>query len=124
MSSTTLITYFVAALFAFMGVGSIVLPSKTLAQFGISDLNADGRNEVRAVYGGFGLATALLLIAATQVPEIRFGVMLSIGVALSGMAFGRIISALIDREIGRIPLFYLVLELIAAVLLFWSSVDA
>jgi len=107
-----------------MGVGSIVLPSKTLAQFGISDLNADGRNEVRAVYGGFGLATALLLITATQVPEIRFGVMLSIGVALSGMAFGRIISALIDREIGRIPLFYLVLELIAAVLLFWSSVDA
>ena len=124
MSSATLIAYFVAALFAFMGVGSIVLPSKTLAQFGISDLNADGRNEVRAVYGGFGLATALLLIAATQVPEIRFGVTLSIGVALSGMAFGRILSALIDREIGRIPLFYLVLELIVAVLLFWSSVDA
>ena len=124
MSSATLIAYFVAALFAFMGLGSIVLPSKTLAQFDISDLNADGRNEVRAVYGGFGLAMALLLIAATLVPDIRFGVMLTISVALSGMAFGRILSALIDREIGRMPLFYLVLELIVAVLLFWSSVDA
>ena len=38
-----------------MGVGATAKPAFVMAQFGILDLTPAGRNEVRAVYGGFGI---------------------------------------------------------------------
>lgn len=37
-----------------MGIGAIAKPTVVTAQFGILELTPAGRNEVRAVYGGFG----------------------------------------------------------------------
>ncbi|MEV4179315.1 DUF4345 family protein [Nonomuraea sp. NPDC049709] len=42
----------VAVFFAGMGVYGLVAPGKLVAQFGLRVTSADGRNEVRAVYGG------------------------------------------------------------------------
>lgn len=109
----------IATLFTIMGVASIIAPTLTTAQFGINELDRDGRNEVRAVYGGFGLAMASVLIAAVLMPGLRAGI--SLAVALGGMAAGRVLSAAVDRSIGRKPAFYLGLELAGFALLIFAS---
>jgi Domain of unknown function (DUF4345) len=109
--------YFAIAGFFAMGIGAIAKPHLVTAQFDILDLTAAGRNEVRAVYGGFGVMTAVALLVALQQPELRPGVFLAVAAALSGMAGGRMVSAVIDRAIDKWPLRYLLLELVVATML-------
>jgi hypothetical protein len=104
-----------------MGLGAIVSPIRVTRQFDILELTAAGRNEVRSVYGGFGLAMAAMFALALWRPELRGGICLTAAAALSGMAGGRLLSALIDRQIGRYPLFYLCLEAGVAMLLFYAA---
>jgi hypothetical protein len=121
MSVPVIVIYVAAALFAFMELVSIVAPTLITAQFGIHKLDREGRNEVRAVYGGFGVAMAGVLIAAVLIPDIRAGVTLTVGLALGGMAVGRVLSAVMDHGIARQPVFYLILELFGFTLLLGAS---
>ena len=109
MNANTLLGL-IAAAFLLMGLGALWRPVLVTAQFGIPSLTRDGRNEVRAVYGGFGIAMALVLLAAMQHAELRAGISMAVGAALLGMAAGRIISLGIDRGIGRWPALYLGIE--------------
>jgi hypothetical protein len=94
----------VAATFALMAVVALGRPRDVLAQFGVSVDSAEGRNEVRAVYGGFGLAvTALLAVAALGDPGTREGILVTVAFALAGMAAGRLISAALERPRGVYP---------------------
>lgn len=104
-----------------MGLGAILAPRRVTRQFDIPELSAAGRSEVRAVYGGFGLAMAVMFAVALARPDLRAGIGLTTGAALAGMAGGRLLSAMMDREIGRLPLFYLCLEIAIAATLFWSA---
>ena len=114
--------YLGALLFAVMGVGALVVPDRVTEQFDVPTLTSAGRNEVRAVYGGFGIAMAAMLIVASTSMDLRLGVGLTIGVALIGMAVGRLVSAVIDRSLPSRPLMYLVVELVAAgVILYGAS---
>lgn len=113
--------YVGAALFAVMGVGALAAPDRVTAQFGIPPLSLAGRNEVRAVYGGFGVAMAGLLIVASLDDTIRDGVAVAVAVALVGMAVGRLISAIVDRSLPATPLVYLVVELVAAALVLFGG---
>ena len=112
---------FVAVAFGLMGIGSLWAPVRVTAQFGIPVLDLDGRNEVRAVYGGFGLSMALALMVALKMPALRGGICLTIAAALLGMAVGRLISAVIDRGIGRWPLCYLGIEIAAGLALMFAA---
>ena len=100
-----------------MGVGAIAKPAFVTAQFGILELTPAGRNEVRAVYGGFGIFMSLALVVALRQPELRSGIVFAVAAALGGMAAGRLVSAAVDRAIDRAPLAYLALEVIVAVML-------
>jgi len=111
------IIWVVAAAFAAMGIGALVAPTLVSRQFGIPSLTPDGRSEVRAVYGGFGLALAAVLGLAALSPDLRAGITLTVAVALLGMAVGRLVSAVIDRSLSRVALLYLVIEAVAAALL-------
>jgi hypothetical protein len=102
----------------FLGMGSYALaaPAALVRPFGITLGQSTSRSEVRAVYGGFGLAMAgVLAYAAVDAGSHRTGIALAVGVALAGMAFGRLVSAVID---GRTPFypnwFYCIVEAIAA----------
>ena len=77
---------------------------------------ADARNEIRAVYGGFGIAIAALLVLVSGNATLRPGVMLAVAVALLGMAAGRVVSLLIERT-GKWPVVFLVMETVLAALL-------
>jgi uncharacterized protein DUF4345 len=98
------IVWVVAVLFAGMGVFSLAVPAQVLAPFGVPVDTPDGRAEVRAVYGGFGLAVAALLgVAAGAGGHAREGIVLAIGVALAGMAFGRLAARAVERPSGFYP---------------------
>ena len=107
----------VAVAFALMGMGALVRPTVVTRQFGIPALTAEGRSEVRAVYGGFGLAVAGMLVIAITTPDLRAGIAITVAVALFGMAVGRVVSAVIDRSLSKVVALYLVIEVVAGVLL-------
>ena len=107
----------VAVAFALMGIGALVRPTVVTRQFGIPALTPEGRSEVRAVYGGFGLAVAAMLVVAITSPDLRAGIAITVAVALFGMAVGRVVSAVIDRSLSKVAALYLVIEVVAGVLL-------
>ena len=107
----------VAVAFALMGIGALVRPTVVTRQFGIPELTPEGRSEVRAVYGGFGLAVAGMLVIAITTPDLRAGIAITVAVALFGMAVGRVVSAVIDRSLSKVVVLYLVIEVVAGVLL-------
>jgi len=116
-----LVLYLCAAGFAAMGLIAILKPDRVTRQFGIAKLTLAGRNEVRAVYGGFGVAVALMLVVATRSSELRPGICFTSAAALAGMAAGRIVSAGMDRGIERFPLVYLIIEAAFAAALAWVA---
>lgn len=96
----------VAVFFAGMGVYGLAAPDALVAPFGVRLDGAEGRTEVRAVYGGFGLAIAALLAASVAVADLRDGAVLAVAVALGGMALGRLVSRLVDRPARFYPIWF------------------
>lgn len=101
----------IALAFALMGLGAFLRPRSFLSMFGIEAATADARNEVQAVYGGFGLAVAGTLCAAMWYAHLREGIVIAVAVALLGMAGGRLIGAIRERP-GRWPVVFFGVEVI------------
>jgi hypothetical protein len=97
---------------AVMGLAALVKPAVIWAPFGVVPSTPESRNEVRAVYGGFGVALAVLLFVADGwAPDVRAGVLLTVAIALLGMAGGRAISAFVEpKALIGYPGFFMVLE--------------
>lgn len=108
----------VAVFFLAMGLVALAAPARILATFGVVVDTLEGRAEVRAVYGGFGVAVGVLLIVALGVESIRDGAFVAIAVALCGMAAGRVASAVIGERLGLWPTWaFCAIELVLAALL-------
>jgi hypothetical protein len=109
----------VALFFLGMGVYALARPERVLTIFGTQVTTRDGRNEVRAVYGGYGVAMAAALAVALGDDGLRAGVFVCLALAMLGMALGRLCSAVIDRRASAVTALFGGIELaIAAVL--WS----
>ena len=106
-----------AAFYGAVGGAAFVRPRTLLASFGIRAEGIDAANEIRAVYGGFPLALAGMLAWATQGGPLADGVVVAVAISGLGMAGGRIVSAMIDRSLGRAPALFLGLEVIVSVVL-------
>lgn len=111
--------YVVAALFAATGIYALARPVGLLTGFGVSVESVEGRNEVRAVYGGFGLAVAAALVLAAGWPvAVRDGTLLAVAIALAGMAAGRVVGVAVERPARFYPVwFWLCAELVMAAIL-------
>lgn len=110
-----------AVFFAGMGVYGLAAPERLIAPFGTTLAGPTGRSEVRAVYGGFGLAIAAVLGYAAVAPDVRTGVMITVAAALAGMAAGRLVSAF-DGPTAFYPnWFYCIVEAAAAAALFLTA---
>jgi uncharacterized protein DUF4345 len=111
--------YVVAALFLGMGAYALATPAAIPAIFGVEVRSADGRSEVRAVYGGFGLAVAaLLIVAAAGAGTAREGILVAVGFAVAGMAAGRVVSRAVEPSSGFYPIgFFFLAEVVMAALL-------
>jgi hypothetical protein len=111
--------YLVATFFAAMGLYALSRPADLLTGFGVSVESVEGRNEVRAVYGGFGLAVAAALVLAGGWPvPARNGVLLAVAIALAGMAAGRVVGVAVERPSRFYPVwFWFCAEMVMAVIL-------
>lgn len=112
-------TLFVASMFALMGFYALLRPRDVPRFFGTEASTPSARNEVRAVYGGFGVALAAVLAWSVLTAAglgLSSGVQLAAAVALFGMAGGRGISMLVERP-GGWPLAFGALELTGGALL-------
>lgn len=112
------IIWIVAIGFAGMGLAALVRPAVIWAPFGVEPTTAESRNEVRAVYGGFGLALAGLMVwASGAAGDVRHGVLLAVAVSLFGMAAGRGISGMLEpRALWGWPGFFFMVEVGAGAL--------
>jgi len=107
----------VTALFmAGMGLSALARPAFVVALVGLVPSTPDARNEVRAVYGGFGVAMAALLVFASGDATLRPGVLVAMAAALLGMAGGRLAGMVAERT-GRWPCVFLLVETALGVLL-------
>jgi hypothetical protein len=119
---TTPIIVIVGVLFFGMGCVALATPAFVPKQFGMSFDGAgdNGRAEIRAVYGGFGIAMAAVLAFALMNDAVRDGIVLTVGAALAGMAAGRVMSAILGDRTRFYPnWFYFAVEAVGAAAL-WS----
>ncbi|MGK2854993.1 MAG: DUF4345 domain-containing protein, partial [Microbacteriaceae bacterium] len=113
----------VGVFFLGMGIYALAAPAAMLRPFDYALRTAASRAEVRGVYGGFGLAIAAVLVYAGITPgEVRTGILITVGAALAGMAFGRTLSAVFDERTSFYPnWFYCLVEVLGAAALFWAA---
>src|SRR5262245_7110624 len=106
----------IAVFFLGMGGYALAAPAALVRPFGITLGHSASRSEVRAVYGGFGLAIAGVLVYAVVADEdVRRGILITVGVALAGMAFGRLAAAVLGERTAFYPnWFYFLVELAVA----------
>lgn len=116
----TALVLVVIVFFFGMGLVGLATPERISAIFGVPELTPDGRNEVRAVYGGFGIAIAVALTAAWFDPTLRPGVAIAVAAALFGMAGGRIVAALIERPAHVYPSWFFCVSETAMAIVLWS----
>ena len=108
----------VALFFLAMGVVALATPARILRTFGVEVGTPEGRTEVRAVYGGFGVAVGVILVVAIAADDIRDGVFLAVAIALLGMAGGRAASSAMGERARLWPTwFFFGLEVVLAGLL-------
>lgn len=113
-----------ATFFAGMGLAALVRPAFVVGFFGIRLETYAGRSEVRAVYGGFGLAVAMILAFAVWVPSsLSAGILVAVGVAVGGMAAGRLVGGVLERRMpfGWVGVFLAVEIALASALLFCAN---
>lgn len=117
------VIWVIAIGFAAMGLAALVRPAVVWAPFGVEPSTAGARSEVRAVYGGFGLALAGLLVWVLETaPAARTGVLLTVAVSLFGMAAGRALSGLVEpRALWGWPGVFLLIEVGAGALALAAS---
>lgn len=119
----TAVIIVVSVFFLAMGLYALAAPAALARPFQLKVDTPESRSEIRAVYGGFGVAIAALLVAAAfDVGGIRTGAVIAVGVALAGMALGRLVSRLLDNSTAFYPIwFYFCIEVVAAGLLFIAA---
>lgn len=120
-SMPTILLGLVALFFLGMGVYGLAAPVSLIRPFGVELPVPEARTEIRAVYGGFGVAMAgVLFLAAADIGAMRRGIALTVAMAFLGMAFGRIVARFVEKPSRFYPIwFYFWVEVAgAAVLLF------
>jgi hypothetical protein len=106
-------------LFAAMGAALLWRPEYLTRLTGVDLSTVESRNEVRAVYGGFGIAMALAMFIAMVYEPLRGGIMMTTGLALIGMAAGRGYSVWLEPPTNNLVWVFLGLEAVLGLMVFF-----
>lgn len=112
--------YLGLVLFAAMGAALLWQPEYLSRLTNVELTTVESRNEVRAVYGGFGIAMALALIIALVWSPLSPGICITIALALMGMAAGRGYSWYLEPTSSPMIWGFLVGEAVLGLLLFFQ----
>lgn len=114
------VSLFIAfAVFAAMGGALLWKPEYLTRLTGVELSTIESRNEVRAVYGGFGVAMAIAMFIAMVYSPLSGGILLTSGLALIGMAAGRGYSAWLEMPTNVLIWVFLGLEALLGLMLFF-----
>ncbi len=106
-------------LFAAMGATLLIWPEAVARVTNQEPTTPEARSEIRAVYGGFGIAVALALFVAMVYSDFRGGIMFTVGLALIGMAAGRGYSAWLELPTSNIIWGLLAAEAVLGLVIFF-----
>jgi hypothetical protein len=106
-------------LFAAMGVTLLIWPEAVARVTNQEPTTPEARSEIRAVYGGFGIAVALALFVAMVYSDFRGGIMFTVGLALIGMAAGRGYAAWLELPTNNIIWGLLAAEAVLGLVIFF-----
>lgn len=96
-----------------------IAPEKTLPWlFGIDATGVDTRHVFKAFMGLY-LALAGFWVAGAIKPELRYPALWSVFIFMVGLAFGRILSLVVDGWPSGILMFYLLLEISFGAMGWW-----
>lgn len=112
-------TFLAFTLFAAMGGVMLWKPEYLTRLTGVELSTVESRNEVRAVYGGFGVAMALAMFIAMVYSPLSGGILLTSGLALIGMAAGRGYSAWLEMPTNSLIWVFLGIEALLGLMLFF-----
>jgi hypothetical protein len=113
-----LAVFAVAGFYAALGVVCFAQPERVPAGFGAASPPPAYRNEIRAIYGGFPIALAAVLVWATGASaDVREGVLIAAAVSTAGMALARLASAAIERPRSSYPWLWFCVEVVLVALL-------
>jgi hypothetical protein len=118
MHATSWLVVPCALFFLWMGCVALVRPRKFARLLELDANTPLARSEVRAVYGGYGVAMAGALLVGLLLPRHLAGIAATVGAAMTGLAAGRLISCWLDRAMPRMARIFTALELGLALLLF------
>ncbi len=110
-----------AAFFVCMGAAALWRPRGFARRLELDATSALALSEVRAVYGGYGLAMGALLLAALAWRALLPGVAVAIGAAMAGMLLGRLVSWAAERRLPRRALLFAGIEAALAAILFTTA---
>ncbi len=105
------VTTSAVGLFFFVtGCMALVNPQKVVGMFGATAETKESRAEVRAVYGGFGVALGGCIFSLRWwPPEQARGAVLALAILVAGTGIGRILGGIVDKETRFHPTWTLVL---------------
>lgn len=108
----TAVLILVSVFFGGMGIYAFAAPARLARPFRLQVTSPLSRYEIRAVYGGFGIAMAAVMAwTATGDSALHRGAALTVGIALAGMALGRVVARFFDAPTAFYPIwFYCVVE--------------
>lgn len=102
--------------FAFFGLWLILKPS-ALRGVGVVAENADGRAELRAMYGGFEIGLAAFLALCLLRPDFTEPGLWMQLLALGGLGIGRLVGIAVEKGgVSKLLWFFAFIEIIAMVL--------
>ena len=104
------------------GIDMLIAPETLAVTAGLRATNTTGTIELRAMYGGLEAAVGVLALVGSFMPGLRRAGLAALAFACTGMATGRLGSALLAGEFSRYTLQGLTLEIFLAALAIWLLV--
>lgn len=107
-----------------MGCMALYRPRSFVRMLEMDATTPLARSEVRAVYGGYGVAMGAALLAGlflpTGLPAGLPAMATAVSIAMAGMAGGRMVSCALDKAMPRVAKVFTAIELGIATAL-WSA---
>lgn len=114
----TIVVLVIAILYCWMGYKALASPTAITGIFDVPDVTGAMKNEIGAVYGGFGFAFGIsLIVAFFRRSSVATGVILCLGILTLGMAAGRAISFCLLQPDNRYPMLFMGMEILMGGLL-------
>jgi len=85
-----------AVMLLLIGLRGLVTPRTLLAPIGIRLAGVPALSEIRASLGGKNLGMAIFFLSAAAAPRLRVAGLGAVVAYMGGLAFGRLVSAVVD----------------------------